>query len=729
MGNNASHSHNHIRIVPASDIEDPATLYDYDEYDDWVPTYQSSSFLHPAVGERQTQPAEEPQATTPKTFADMARRIRLGDHTCGSETSAQAPTPAPAPGIVRFQASRKGGESSWRSSRPSGPQAHSSEQDDSDHLVAQGVEQMQPPGSAPDPVRSSAQVGTADLVGIVKQEAFSRAEYNVSSAHKDTDIRPFTLTDIDQNGETSGVGANVNEQYTELFGKLPDPIRLHEQTGEFDGQVIFIGHPNRDVSAHQWSANSFQWVNIGRYAHARGRVEGSLASDQVHVTDVPFSALAHFKLAAKDREKVVLDAERHEEVPVSFQPILPNVARVNSGSSPGPDIHGLPYGYAKTASPDQSRVTIRKEPLDDPFVVQAQARLPHSVAKTGDAKGSLNFEYKFPETGPPVRFQPRIPTATAAHARESTGLHLGARAPGQYAHSSLREIDVGEEASSYFPPVVGQSILPRRVPDRALPDAVGSRSQLTSQLTTDSEYLKYLDARGQGRGAISRLQGPQLSARSLFPPPGLTVANPHRDVTRLAATSLANLAIAPGGISSKDLDLAGSAPDVDTSTTFQYSDADVIRQVEEYEIVSGLSQQPPTVQDLKGPFFTASKPTPNDPTASLSVHVSEEETLRSWFNDGHRPARQREYAMTLVSAASNGSKNKQLGAIGTAKDPPSSCGMENTRSFVRLYETLAEYVEEYKNGSGDNYFNRAWKPAPAYLRDLGPDGNNSFFSK
>ena len=147
MGNNASHSHNHIRIVPASDIEDPATLYDYDEYDDWVPTYQSSSFLHPAVGERQTQPAEEPQATTPKTFADMARRIRLGDHTCGSETSAQAPTPAPAPGIVRFQASRKGGESSWRPSRPSGPQAHSSEQDDSDHLVAQGVEQMQPHAS------------------------------------------------------------------------------------------------------------------------------------------------------------------------------------------------------------------------------------------------------------------------------------------------------------------------------------------------------------------------------------------------------------------------------------------------------------------------------------------------------------------------------------------------------------------------------------------------------
>lgn len=33
------------------------------------------------------------------------------------------------------------------------------------------------------------------------------------------------------------------------------------------------------VSVHQWEASPFQWVDTSRYAHARGRIEGSLAFD------------------------------------------------------------------------------------------------------------------------------------------------------------------------------------------------------------------------------------------------------------------------------------------------------------------------------------------------------------------------------------------------------------------------------------------------------------------
>lgn len=672
---------------------------------------------------------DEPQSATPKTFADMARRFRFGDHESGSEPS--APGPAPVGGIVKFQASRKSSESSWRPSKTSAMQAHSSEQDFSGNLVAESVGKLQSLGLVPDPSHSSAAYDASDMASTVKPEAMSRLECSAPPARNDTGHRSFTLLGSNEDSEISRVDTDVNDQYTELFGKLPDPIRLHEQTGEFDGQVVFIGHPNRDVSAHQWSAGSFQWVNIGRYAHARGRVEGSLASDQVQGPDAPSSTLLHFKLAAKDREKVILEAERSEEATVTSQPALPNAAHVDIASSAHPVTHDSAYHYAKTKNPHQLRHTIKNETLDDPFVVNTphiQARLVHSVAKGADAKGSLDFEYKFPEKGPTARIQARIPTASAVHTREPPDFTSGVRAGAQFAHSSLREIDVGEEASSHFPSLVGQNALPRRVPDRSYPGAIGIHAQLTNQLTAGGEYLKYMDARGPGRTAMPRFQGQQPTARSLFAPPGLTVANPHRDVSRLASTSLANFAMATGGISSKGLDLNSSATDIDSSTALNYSDADFIRRVEEYEIVSGLSQQPPTVQNLKGPFFTGSKPTTNDPTASLSVQVSEDEKLRSWFHDGHRPGRQREYAMTLVSAASNASKSKRFGAIGEATDHPMSCGMENTRPFVRLYENLVEYVEEYRNGRC-SYFNRAWTPAPACLRDLGPDGNNSVFSK
>ncbi|OAL05712.1 hypothetical protein IQ06DRAFT_361887 [Phaeosphaeriaceae sp. SRC1lsM3a] len=566
----------------------------------------------------------------------MARRFRFGDHESGSEPS--APGPAPVGGIVKFQASRKSSESSWRPSKTSAMQAHSSEQNVSGNLVAESVGKLQSLGLVPDPSHSSAAYDASDMASTIKPEAMSRLECSAPPARNDTGHRSFTLLGNNEDSEISRVDTDVNDQYTELFGKLPDPIRLHEQTGEFDGQVIFIGHPNRDVSAHQWSVSSFQWVNIGRYAHARGRVEGSLASDQVQGPDAPSSTLHHFKLAAKDREKVILEAERSEEATVTSQPALPNAAHVDIASSAHPVTHDSAYHYAKTKNLHQLRHTIKKETLDDPFVVNTphiQARLVHSVAKGADAKGSLDFEYKFPEKGPTARIQARIPTASAVHTREPPDFTSGVRAGAQFAHSSLREIDVGEEASSHFPSLVGQNVLPRRVPDRSYPGAIGIHAQLTNQLTAGGEYLKYMDARGQGRTAMPRFQRP---------------------------------------------------------------------------------------------FFTGSKPTTNDPTASLSVQVSEDEKLRSWFHDGHRPARQREYAMMLVSAASNASKCKRFGAIGEVTDHPMSCRLKNTRPFVCLYENLTEYVEEYRNGSC-SYFNRAWKPAPEYLRDMGPDGNNSFFSK
>jgi hypothetical protein len=160
------------------------------------------------------------------------------------------------------------------------------------------------------------------------------------------------------------------------------------------------------------------------------------------------------------------------------------------------------------------------------------------------------------------------------------------------------------------------------------------------------------------------------------------------------------------------------------------SDPDSTQQAQEYEIANGLGQQAPTPQNFKGPFFKESMPTAHDPTVSLSVDISEQEKLITWFRDGHRPARQREYARTLVTAATAGRKGQGFGVIGQASDAKRSGRYErygNTAPFVRLYEGLSEYMDEYHKGSGGSYFTRAWTVAASHVRELGPDGNNSYY--
>ena len=100
-----------------------------------------------------------------------------------------------------------------------------------------------------------------------------------------------------------------------------------------------------------------------------------------------------------------------------------------------------------------------------------------------------------------------------------------------------------------------------------------------------------------------------LPTYSLFPPPGLTVANPRRHVTALDPTAPHYAKTSRTAPSPEVL-----APDFLAANNFkaaalQFSDPDGIRQAQEYEIANGLSQQAPTPQNFKGPFFTDSKPT------------------------------------------------------------------------------------------------------------------------
>jgi hypothetical protein len=442
------------------------------------------------------------------------------------------------------------------------------------------------------------------------------------------------------------------------------------------------------------------------------------------------NALLHFKLAAENREKIVVEDGCSKEASDTVRAIGANVPRLNTvynfSRSVAEGESGRDQGHASSTQPD----LITRIHLDDPFVARPNPLQPNfpERAKVLDVKGSLDLRYEFPvKATTPTRL-----TQNAAeidvHERDLSIPSQGARSCMHLAQHALPEIGFGEEASSGPQISLGQSNVLHRLPKPYSPDTVASRLKFKDPVVAYDEHTKRMDAAIQGRTVIPRFDGLQPTARSLFPPIGLTIANPHRVVSRLDPTAPVHKSVPTPSSPLKFVGSDTTATDLTAAATLQFSDPDGLRQTQEYEVAKGLNKQPPTVQNFKGPFFTESQPTANDPTLSLSVHVSEAAKLKNWFRDGYRLDRQREYARTLMSTAESGSRNRRFGTIGEATGSVHNSETQNTLPFVRLYENFSEYIEEHRNGSGGSYFTRAWTVASPQLRDLGPDGNNSFFN-
>ncbi|RMZ72914.1 ubiquitin homeostasis lub1 [Pyrenophora seminiperda CCB06] len=402
--------------------------------------------------------------------------------------------------------------------------------------------------------------------------------YDEASQMKSTADFPMGIVKLQPSRKKSGETwhsmqvSNTDEgDHDQVFGRLPDPIHLHEQTGTFDGQVVFIGHPNRDVSAHQWSSASFQWVNIGRYTHSCSRIEGSLAPDCVQGYAMPCDLLQSFKVAAHNREKHIVDNGRSQETSNEglhsscIETVRPNPSSNAPGSNARSDF--VNEDYKQTTS--SLHCATRKDHLDDPFVA---------------------YTNPYPSN-------------------------------------------------------------------------------------------------------------PQPTARSLYHLPGPTVANPHQ------MNPILNAGVA----------------------TLRFSDSDNTKPTtQEYAMADGLGRLAPTAQNFRGPFFTDTLPTTSDPTALLSVRISEEEKLSNWFRDGQRPARQQEYAKTLMSAAVSNDRYRAATNFGGGIANQRMKSYENTPAFVRVYETLSEYVEERQSDGGRSYFTRAWKVAPPRAPGRVPDIARSY---
>lgn len=163
------------------------------------------------------------------------------------------------------------------------------------------------------------------LVRSRKTKPSARHMLGLNAYEVKTEDKPLTVT------------ASFNKkEINEVFGNdLPPPEYVQSICGSQHGQLQFVVHPNGDVSAHQWSTEKYQWMNIGQFSNIRKRREGMLASlrlrDETEEHTKQQNTLAYFRAVAKQLEASIMSLPWGAR---EIQAAMPNI-RVYGTSSSG----------------------------------------------------------------------------------------------------------------------------------------------------------------------------------------------------------------------------------------------------------------------------------------------------------------------------------------------------------------------------------------------------------
>ena len=785
--------YSHIQIVP-----EETEFTDNADYEDDTPTYRSTSlqYLTPFDETSHRPPtynrAQKPAAPTSsgQTFADMARRANSRELYDGQEPPTSGPVPLA--GLIKFKASRNKGNKAWRPLHLSDFDDDKQSEEDlqqaeqgtvqpltSDHYVQNVLPQPGVGSSTDKPSVFSLPKLQTDIHNhpiqhhqIVASDRFSIAQT----------LPPLTMFQQDHGDDISpkNTRTDTDDGTIQIFGRrLPDPIYLQQVMGTIDGEVTFIGHPNRDVSAHQWSAASFQWSNIGQFSHIRRKVEGQLASDRLRGQtigmSIPQNTLAYFKAIAEQRGMIMMEksclekqqpSERFSEVgfmmphvrapiDLSRRPTLTesnNFGSLSSASGPAPGGRFPTLGNLAVARearlsqwpPTALSLLSNMDTLaDDPFITsnQFQSSMPASAAMTtppnrGSAVPShlagMDFNFEFPSrtTNQWKPDSPQTPAGDEARkeffARQEQERIRQDLWP-QERQAALQEICVGEDAagslegSSQNCKIFGQE-------QEFSPEHIFKRERLKERLY---EFGNLAGSRA-GITAANRVAIPDLTA-TIVPtyncapafPPGF---EPPPLPTQASQTSKLNANAPPYNrinfLNSPPPHTSSDSPTLTnataTTTNLKFSEPDTIRPSHVPEIAPGLAQQAPTPQNFTGPFFADTIPTAHAPTTPLAPRLAEPEKLEMWWTNGQQPARQEAFYRSIMSTAAANARIRGGsgggGGGGNANTTSGSSSGTNSNSITnRLLVPLYENLRLYADESGGSA-----RPRNFYSRHFAP---------
>ncbi|OCK74197.1 hypothetical protein K432DRAFT_363915 [Lepidopterella palustris CBS 459.81] len=655
--------------------------------------------------------------------------------------------PVPLAGLIKFKSNRNKGNKAWRPLAPS-------DLDDDGHgledqtLADQGLAEPFSTDNRnynerpqPHPESSAEKASVFNLPSLQTDFSESPLLRRQGPSSGFSAAEPIPTTTMFQRKDSEDISPtdtrnSTNDEIIQVFGhRLPDPIHLQQVTGNTDGEVTFIAHPNRDVSAHQWSAPSFQWVNIGQFSHFRRKVEGQLASDRLRGQTVgmrvPQNTLKYFKAIAEQRQVLAIEqsrqpqpSQRLNESSLSqvransqnnFSPRRPTLAEsdhfesLSSASGPLygdrlPTLGNLAFARgAKIAQQSSAAVTplirtVSNVPPEDPFVTTTrfpqQLNLPPVLTAAAtptirEAPGpsrlpGMDFNFEFPLRSTIQRETDSPQQSTDDDARREFYVRCEKERIRQdlwpqERQANLRDISVGEDAaSSLKSPSDRQELLSRFLPLNS-PDLERLKERLV-ELGTQAEQRGGIEA-GNNLVAIPDVRASAITSRTPAFPPGFENTALPPTLTRQPSTLNANAPLynRPNFTNNPTRPLISTDsphPSHMTAPTanLRVSDPDTIHASHIPEISTGLGHQRPTPQTFKGPFFADTMPTAYAPTTPLALHLTEVEKLQMWWTDGQRPARQQEYYKSIMSTATANARAYARGS-GLSRAPGSAIAL------------------------------------------------------
>lgn len=504
------------------------------------------------------------------SLADIARPIDAE-----SEMDARVLSSLPSPGHVKFSSMRTRQISKPRTERTSTLNNRCANEND----------------------KETAKSSSENFTRFLGHAKVAPSSYRATSLQSRTSAAQGT--EIDKIRKATQLVARDRDHHSEMFGDLLESTLLHEQLGKFDGQV-----------------------GIGRYAHTCGRIEGSLIFDRLDTFDEGHDALMAFRQSAETRERDMIETREAcckvvGPSQLSFSMITQTDKAAKATESytqhviNGPwstEISGFMFEdmatTARSVPHDQGGHDHDDSPLDadvpslNTVSASRRNRLP-------DASRSPDAEYQY-SNGPPSHFSARSTVFTAMTEQHFHGEKKSRptfRPSERMACTALRGASVESEAAPALTILERQEPSLPHVPVRKKP---GRRLDHDGPGNACSGYTRRSDATTGVWAPCTTYGALQPTVQSLLPPLGPTIANPHRVVISTSAVKECSKEDA-----NQRQDANGSEPQVANSSmsgtkTLRFSKSEDVRTDEGYEVANGLGQQVPTVQGLKGPFFTAS---------------------------------------------------------------------------------------------------------------------------
>ncbi len=492
------------------------------------------------------------------------------------------------------------------------------------------------------------------------------------------------------------------ESLSRIFGeRLPDSTFLTQNEGSFDNQIVFILHPNGDVQAHQWAAQSYQWVNLGQYSYRRKRIEGQLEKEKLRGQKIGGglqpNTMQYFLAVTKQREQDCKNSSTHHNFIASSlsQPEVPypplrvetesgrHVTLSSIGSS---TLTALPATKATTATASRRHSSMTSNPfIDDPFNPTefneyTSSHLPANTDLSPFTQHELTGDHNHGKVdkGKSVARAEQVDGLLMDRLlfhRPSIAIVDSSVSDGQQEVTEKWSYDQDKESSDD----AFQLTLLGNEPSRIEP----ASHNLTQQVSISLENI----------------------------PPNATFLAPavHRGPAMNFTTKHSRQIVAPcqsEPLSTRRMLRDGEVETAWHSTTFQKGAATSNMSNEELELYSK-----PTPQDWNGPFFPDTAPKAShllipDFTANKRSY----QELAVWWHSGNMRERQEDYLKVLQKTATESSNDWSL-----------------DHALYPVFENLKAYVEKGSHKPRD-YFARFAKP-PEWCINNTPAGRKSFFGE